>query len=88
MKGDLRIKAAIALALWSFTVLFFMILAGQMNLEIFFVLWLIGLLVITELTDTVYTLPRHLRYIRYLIALAVMLFGAIVAKKVLEILSS
>jgi hypothetical protein len=88
MKGDTRVRAAVILALWLFAVLFFMILGLQMNLEIFFVLWLIGLLVLTELTDTVYTLPRQLRYVRYLIAAGVVIFGALVAKKVMEILGS
>jgi hypothetical protein len=88
MKGDTRARAALVLALWLFAVLFFMILALQMNLEIFFVLWLIGLLVLTELTDAAYTLPTQLRYVRYLIACGVVIFGALVAKRVMEILSS
>jgi hypothetical protein len=88
MKGDIRARTALVLAIWLLVVLFFMIFTLQMNLEIFFVLWLIGLLVLTELTDTLHTLPRQLRYTRYLIAAGVILFAAIVAKKVLEILSS
>jgi hypothetical protein len=88
MKGDSRARAALVLAVWLFAVLFFMVLALQVNLEIFFILWLIGLLVLTELTDTLYTLPPQLRYVRYLIAIGVVIFGALVAKKVMEILSS
>jgi hypothetical protein len=88
MKGDTRARAAIALIVWIFIVLFFMILALQINLEIFFVLWLIGLLVLTELTDTRYTLPLYLKYVRYLIAGGVVIFGVIVARKVMEILGT
>jgi hypothetical protein len=88
MEGDTRTRVTVILTLWLFAVLFFMILGLQMNLEVFFVLWLIGLLVLTELTDTTYTLPRQLRYVRYLIAAGVIIFGVLVAKKVMEILSS
>lgn len=88
MNSGTRSTTAITLSLWIFLVLLFMVLAQTVNLEIFFVLWLIGLLVLTELTDTLYTLPRHLRYARYLIAVGVILFGILVARKVLEILGA
>ena len=88
MSGGGKDQAAIALALWLFFVIFFMVLSQQLNLEIFFVLWLIGLLVVTELTETVYVTPTHLRYRRGIIAAGVIIFGIIVARKVLEILAS
>lgn len=88
MKRGGKDLAAIALAVWLFCVIFFMVLAQQLNLEIFFVLWLIGLLVVTELTEPVYITPPHLRYRRGIIAAGVIIFGIIVAHKVLEILST
>jgi hypothetical protein len=39
------------------------------------------------LMDTRFTLPPYLRYIKYLVAVGIILFGAIVIQKVLEILS-
>jgi len=63
-----------------------MLLAYRIDLEIFFVLWLIGLLVIVELMDTRFTLPPYLRYIKYIVAVGIVIFGAIVTQKVLEIL--
>ena len=79
--------AAIVIAIWLVIISCFMLLAYRFDLEIFFVLWLIGLLVIVELMDTRFTLPPYLRYIKYLIAVGIVLFGAIVTQKVLEILS-
>ena len=79
--------AVIALAAWLFIVAAFMLLAGRVDLEIFFVLWLIGTLVVVELTDTRFVQPRPLRYMKFMIAAGIVLFGAIVAQKVLEILS-
>lgn len=80
--------AIAVLGIWLVLVLFFMILARNLNLEIFFVLWLIGLLVIVELISPAYVRPSYLRYLRYLIAAGVIVFGAVVAQKVLEILAA
>ncbi|WP_255331647.1 hypothetical protein [Methanocalculus taiwanensis] len=80
--------AAAAISIWIFIVIFFMILAESPDLEIIFVLTLISMLVIAELADPVHIRPRFLSRFRYVIAAGVILFGAIVAHKVMEILSS
>jgi hypothetical protein len=80
--------AVIALALWLSIVSFFMLLAQQFDLELLFVLWLIGILVIVELIKPTYVQPGYLRYIRYLIAAGIVIFGAIIAQKVIEIITS
>jgi len=80
-------RAAIVITSWLIIISCFMLLAYRIDLEIFFVLWLIGLLVIVELMDTQFTLPPYLRYIKYLVAVGIVIFGAIVTQKVLEILS-
>ena len=79
--------AAIGLVIWLLIISIFMLLAHSINIEIFFVLWLIGILVIVELIDTRFTLPSYLRYLKYIIAAGIVLFGGIVTQKVLEILS-
>jgi len=84
MKKHLAISA---LAGWILLVTGFMILARTLDLEIFFVLWLIGILVIVELVSDHAATPRYLRYQRVVIASGVILFGAIVARKILEILA-
>jgi hypothetical protein len=82
-----KVLAAVVLFIWLVVISAFMLLALRVDLEIFFVLWLIGILVIVELMDTRFSLPPYLRYIKYLVAAGIILFGGIVAQKVLEILS-
>jgi len=81
-----KVLAAITIAIWLMVISVFMLLAGRIDLEIFFVLWLIGLLVIVELMDTRFSLPRYMRYLKYVAAAGILVFGGIVAGKVLEIL--
>jgi hypothetical protein len=81
-----KILAVIVIAIWLVIISIFMLLAYRIDLEIFFVLWLIGLLVIIELMDTRFSLPPYMRYLKYVIAAGILLFGVIVARKVLEIL--
>jgi len=81
-----KILAVIVSAIWLIIISIFMLLAWRIDLEVFFVLWLIGLLAIVELMDTRFSLPPYMRYIKYVIAAGIVLFGGIVAIKVLEIL--
>jgi hypothetical protein len=83
-----KILAVTALGIWLVIVFCFMLIASRVDLEIFFVLWLIGILVIVELADTRFSQPPSLRYARYMIAAGIILFGGIVTQKVLEILTS
>ena len=83
-KKDLAI---IVVTIWLIVITVFMLLAARIDLEIFFVLWLIGLLVIVELIDTRFTLPPYMRYLKYVVAAGILLFGGIVAMKVMEILA-
>jgi hypothetical protein len=80
--------AATVLVIWLVIVIFFMILARNLSLEIFFVLWLIGLLVIIELIGPSFVKPSYLKYLTYLVAAGVIVFAVIVAQKVMEILSA
>ena len=78
--------AIIALAAWLIVISVFMLLARSVNLEIFYVLALIGFLIIVELIAPKYIQPGYQRYIRYILAAGIVIFGVIVAQKVLEIL--
>jgi len=80
-----KILAVIVMAIWLMIISMFMLLASRIDLEIFFVLWLTGLLVIVELMDTRYSLPPYMRYLKYVIAAGILIFGVIVTVKVLEI---
>jgi len=79
--------AILALAVWLTLIAIFMLLAQSIDIEIFFVLSLIGFLVIVELIAPKYVQPGYLRYIRYFIAAGIVIFGMIVVKKVMEILA-
>jgi hypothetical protein len=78
--------AIIALAVWLALIAVFMILAQSFNVEIFFVLSLIGFLIIIELIAPKYFQPGYMRYIRYILAAGIVIFGVIVVQKVIDIL--
>ena len=79
--------AAVTLVVWMSVVASLMLLVERFDLEIFFVLTLIGLLVIVELTRQHYVQPRYQRYLVYLVGAGIVIFGAIVIQKVMEILA-
>lgn len=77
----------IVLIIWFAVITGFMLLNQALDLEVFFVLALIGLLVVVELIDTTTVQSRTLRRIKYVIAVGVLLFGYIVVNKILEIVA-
>ena len=88
MAGAKKYYAAAVIAVWVIIIAFFMVLNRTLDLEVFFVLALIGLLVVAVLIDGAFSRPRYMRYLGYLIAAGVTLFAYIVVQKVLEILAA
>ncbi|NLM30898.1 MAG: hypothetical protein GX216_10860, partial [Methanomicrobiales archaeon] len=80
--------AAAVLAIWLIIVTFFMVLNRTLDLEVYFVLSLIGLLVVAVLVDGAFSRPRYMRYLGYVIAVGVALFAYIVVEKILEIIAA
>jgi hypothetical protein len=78
--------AIITLALWLTLISVFMLLAQSVDFEIFFVLSLISSVIIVEIIAPKYIQPGYLRYIQYVLAAGIVIFGMIVTQKVLEIL--
>ena len=78
--------AIIALAVWLIVIAVFMLFAQSVNLELFFVLSLIGFLIIVEIIAPNYIQPIFMRYIRYILATGIVIFGVIIVQKVMEIL--
>jgi hypothetical protein len=78
--------AIIALAVWLTLISIFILLATSISLEIFFVLSLIGFLIILELITPKYFQPGYLRYIQDILTVGIAIFVLIVAKKVIEFL--
>lgn len=73
---------------WMLGAAFVLALLGSLTLELFFVVSLIGFLVVTELTAPFNVTPRWRRRLKWLIAVGLVGFGYIVVKRVLEILPS
>lgn len=81
------VMAAGVLVIWMFIIAVFMTLARTVNIEIFFVLWLIGALIVIEFIDLSTILPRWSIYQKGLGAVGVCVFGIIILIKILEILA-
>jgi hypothetical protein len=77
--------AIIALAVWLTVISIFMLLTMSVNLEIFFVLSLIGFLIIAELVTPKFIKPGYLRYIQDILTVGMAIFVLIILKKVMEI---
>lgn len=71
---------------WLIIIITFMFLAGSFDIEVLFVLWLIGILIIAELIDTRYVRPGYVRMIMIIAGAGTILFGIIVLRKVWVIL--
>ena len=81
-----QLIAIIALVVYLTMVTILMLLAHWVDIAVFFVLSLLGFLIIIQLIQPRYVQARYIEYIRYLIAGSLVIFGVIVAMKVLKIL--
>lgn len=71
---------------WMLAAILVLSLLGSFSYELFFVLSLIGLLIVTELTAPFAVAPDWRRRLRWLILLGLVGFGIIVVRRILEIL--
>ncbi|MCK9592441.1 MAG: hypothetical protein M0Q91_10590 [Methanoregula sp.] len=78
--------ATVAFGIWLLVISVSMLFAERIDLALFFVLGFIGFLVIVELMEPHYVKPGYLWYTRLLIAVGIVLFAAIVAQKILDML--
>lgn len=69
-----------------FIVLFFLIIGNNLDIEIFFVLNLIGFLVLVELTSPFNFKPEWKQRLKWVVLIGAIGFLIIVAKKVMNIL--
>jgi len=81
-----QLIAIIALALWLFIIAIYMLLSNRIDLELFFILCFVGVLVIMQFMEPSYVKPKYLRYIRYLIVVGIVIVGVIIAQKIMDIL--
>lgn len=71
---------------WMVAAVLVLSVLGSFSYELFFVLSLIGLLIVTELTAPFAVTPDWRRRLRWLILLGLIGFGVIVIRRILEIL--
>jgi hypothetical protein len=79
-------KLVVTFGGWIFTVLAILTIFQSLNYEYFFVLCLIGFLIIVELSGPFTTKPRWRSRVNIAILIGVIIFSIIVINKVLEIL--
>jgi len=70
---------------WLMVIIASMLLNRTFDLEVFFALALIGLLVVVVLIDTSTLQPGYLRRMKYMVATALLIFGYIVANRIVGI---
>jgi hypothetical protein len=82
--------ALFAILIWIFLINFILILSPSpiVDFELFFCLSFLGFLIMCGVLTPSYVKPRYILYLRYIVAAGVMIFGVIVAQKVLEIFGS
>jgi len=83
-----KIGATIILTGWLFLVTIIMMLIASFSLEIFFICWLIGIVVIAEIIDTKSVHAGYTKYIYLQIAVGIVVLGLIAIQKILEIFAS
>ena len=81
-----RIRFVHGQAAWMLAALLALTLLGSLSLELFFVVSLIGFLVVIQLTAPFNVTPRWRARLKWLVLLGLLVFGYIVVKRVLEIL--
>ena len=86
MSRKLRLSSMVLLT-WSMVIIAFMLIGQTLDLEVFFALTLIGLLVLVVLVDTSSVQPRYMRRMKYVAAMGIVIFGYIVANRIVEVLA-
>lgn len=71
---------------WMLATIVLLAALGALSLELLFVVSLIGFLVVIELTAPVNVTPRWRSRLKWLVAAGLLVFGAIVVRRILAIL--
>ena len=71
---------------WMLATVIILVALGALSLELFFVVSLIGFLVVIELTAPFNVTPRWRRRLRWLVAAGLLIFGWIVTRRIMAIL--
>lgn len=79
--------ASIVFTAWLMAIIAFMLVRQSFDLETFFVLAMISLLVTVALINTTTVRPRYLRRMKIMVAATFVIFGYIIASRIVEILA-
>ncbi len=71
---------------WMLATAMVLVLLGSLSYELFFVVSLLGFLIVTELTAPIVITPAWRRRLRWIIALGLLGFAYVVVRRILEIL--
>jgi hypothetical protein len=80
--------ASIVMAAWLMLVMAFMVMLETIHLEIFFILWLFGFLIILKLIEMPFSEPTYMKRLKKVVMASIFVFGLLMAKKVMEIMGS
>jgi uncharacterized membrane protein len=86
MQTTRRLQFVHAQLAWMLGAILLLALLGELTIELFYVVSLIGLLIAVELTASVRVTPRWRRRLRLIIAVGLLGFGVIVVRRILELL--
>ena len=78
--------ASVVFTTWMIVLIAFMLFIRTFDLGIFFVLTLVGLLVVVILIDTSSMQPKYLRRMNYLLVAAFLIFIYIVADRIVGVI--
>lgn len=78
--------ASIMFTAWLMAIIAFMLVRQSFDLETFFVLAMISLLVTVALINTTTVRPRYLRRMKFMVAATFVIFGYIIANRIVDIL--
>jgi hypothetical protein len=86
MNRKLRLSSVV-FTIWLMVITAFMVLTRAIDLDVFFVLAVIGLFVVVVMIDTSSVQPRYMQRMKYVVATAILIFGFVVANRIVEILA-
>jgi len=85
--GRKRSISLVAYLTWLLVIIFIMLVGGTLDLEIYVVLALVGLLVVVMLIDPSSLQPVYIRRMKYVSAGGILVFGYIVANRIVGLVS-
>jgi len=84
--GQKQLRFVYLLSVWMFIVLFFLIIGNNLDIEIFFVLNLMGFLILVELTTPFHFKPEWKNRLKWVVLAGMMGVSYIVIRKVQKII--